>query len=106
MTKFVLTKQAQADIEEISDYISEKNIKGAIAVGAAIQKTCTLISDMPEIGHVVKPIGNELRQIIVSKYPNYAVFYIVTHGTPVIVRVLHGKRNIPTLLHEWYGSKE
>ena len=106
MNKFVLSNQAQSDIDEISDYIPERSIKGAVAVGVAIQKTCAMIGGMPEIGHVVEPIGSELRQMVVSKYRDYVVFYVVTHGIPLILRVLHAKRDIPTLLYEWYGGTE
>jgi len=106
MGKFVLSNQAQADIDEISDYLAERSVKSALAVGAAIYKTCSMIGDMPDIGHTVDSIGSELRQVIVGKYRTYVVFYVVTHGVPLIVRVLHAKRDIPTLLHEWYGGDE
>ena len=65
-----------------------------------------MIGGMPEVGHVVESIGSELRQMVVSKHRDYVVFYVVTHGIPLVVRVLHAKRDIPTLLHERYGGKE
>ena len=106
MNKYVLTNQAQADIEGITDYLLERSVKSALAVGTAIHKTCRMIGDMPEVGHIVDSIGSDLRQVVVSKYSNYVVFYVLAYGSPLIVRVLHAKRDIPTLLTEWYGNDE
>mgnify|MGYP000206329269 CR=1 FL=1 len=59
MNKFVLSNQAQDDIDEIFYYIAKRNVKGAVATGIAIQKTCAMIGGMPEIRHIVEPIGSE-----------------------------------------------
>jgi toxin ParE1/3/4 len=105
MENYVLTNKALVDIEEIVDYLAEESVKSALAVATAIHKTCRMIGDIPDIGHSVDSIGTDLQQITVRKYRNYIVFYIITHSVPLILRVIHAKRDLPTLLSEWYGSE-
>ena len=104
MGQYTLTNEAESDIVGIVEYINERSPRGAINVAREIRRICSLVGDMPLIGHVVEGVGvGELLHLPAGKYSDYLVFYVVVENTPVIVRVIHAKRDIPTLLNTWYN---
>jgi len=103
MQKYILSKKAEQDIDEIVSYISVDNKKNANKVLLAIRNSCSLIGRMPKIGRVDESIySKELYYLTVEKFSNYLIFYILIKNKPLIVRVLHAKRNIPTIMKSWY----
>lgn len=96
MKKYILTRQAEKDIDDIADYIFERSPKASLAVYNEIQRTCMLIGDLPQLGHPVEDIGaDELFQLAAGKYKNYLVIYIIKESIPIMVRVIHAKRDNP-----------
>jgi len=88
------------DLEEIKKYLQEK--AGAEIALKVIREIRRVIKDIiapnPNIGSQVKfDIEKELRFFTIGKYPNYIIYYSVENDL-VVIRVLHGKRNIKSLL--------
>ena len=46
-----LTREAQANIDEIAEFIAEDNVDAALRVLDALEHAFTLIAANPEIGH-------------------------------------------------------
>lgn len=107
MARYLLTPAAQRDICEITAYIKKNSSRGALAVAREIKRICKLVGSMPYIGHLAEDIGaGELYHLPAGKYANYIIFYVLKDETPVIVRVIHAKRDIPALLSRWYATEE
>ena len=58
---------------------------------------------MPSIGRVYDvdhPLLGDIRSVPVSRFARYLVFYRVAEGGVEVLRVIHGARDIPTLMAE------
>ena len=107
MGRYYLTQEAQNDISEIAAFIKQDSPTSALNVVREIRRACGIVAEMPGIGHLVDDVGaNDLYRLPAGKYTNYIIFYVIEGNQPVVVRVLHAKRDIPTLLEHWYGSGE
>jgi plasmid stabilization system protein ParE len=107
MAKYILTEKAEEDMDEILKYVLDKsNEKTASLLLNAVHKTCKLISRMPRIGRRNEAISSEeLYNLAVDKFSNYLLFYVLINDVPVIVRIIHGKRDIPMILNKWWAIK-
>jgi addiction module RelE/StbE family toxin len=92
---------AKTDIEEITDYISNKlqNPSVALKLAEEIINATQKLSEMPYIHpayYPIRPLKNEYRKLIVN---NYIVFYSVSEQTKTvtIARIIYAKRNIDNL---------
>lgn len=96
------TKAFDADVESITDYLY-------LTVGVDISnrlidnlaKTVVHIATFPQSGNlhysaVIETV--ELRMFPVTKFPYYLVFYIAGPDEVVLVRLLHGMRDLSTEL--------
>ncbi|HEY6329592.1 MAG TPA: type II toxin-antitoxin system RelE/ParE family toxin [Blastocatellia bacterium] len=99
MSGYVLTPLAKADIFDIWSYIAADSEPAADLVEQAIYQACSFIAGAPERGHRRPDItARPLRFWTLTSYPNYTVVYR-PETTPVqIVAVLHGKRDISSIL--------
>lgn len=101
--KYNLTKQAEIDINKIVIYINKDNAVSANKVLRAIRSSCSLIGRMPKIGRTAEDVNSkDLYYLPVEKFLNYLIFYILVENKPLIVRVLHARRDIPTIMSNWY----
>ena len=104
MKKYTLSNQAEQDISDVVKYINKDNLQSARKISIAIRHTCVLVGSMPRIGRVASDINSrELYYFPVEKFHNYLIFYILIRESPLVVRVLHAKRDIPTIMKKWYG---
>jgi len=103
--KFVIRTHARNDIlRQYKYYLIEKDAGPAAkrfipAVQAAIAQLCK----DPEIG-APRTVGNArlagLRSWQVKGFPEIRVYYLVAKGVIRVVRVLHGKRDIYSILED------
>ena len=103
--KFVIRPHARNDIlRQYEYYLIEKDAGLAAkrfipAVQAAIAQLCK----DPEIG-APRMLGNArlagLRSWQVKGFPDIRVYYLVAKGVVRVVRVLHGKRDIYSILED------
>jgi toxin ParE1/3/4 len=84
--KVVVSDQADADLAQIKRYLAKRSPASVISLSDEIDRTFRNLSDFPFIA-----LGGDIRSI--SIYP-YVVFCTIEADCVVIVRVLHGRRDI------------
>jgi len=89
--KVVWTLAAQADLEEISDYIKADNPVRAVSFVNEIVDAGEAISDMPRAFPLVPRL--EQRGIRRRSFGRYLIFYRIEAGSVQILHVAHGARD-------------
>ena len=99
MTLAVLSPAAERDILEIVEWVASENPVAARGVRAALDTVAHTIGDHPRSGalkpHLASP---PIRFFPLRGFP-YVVVYTPERDPPLIVRVLHGARDLPEVLH-------
>lgn len=100
MNQVVFSPKAQADLDEIWEYISGKlmNPSAAESTVNGILDTADMLREQAEIGkplYFSSGLYSGYRYLI---YQNYLAFYRVLNDTVFIDRVLYGKRDYMRLL--------
>lgn len=102
--RYAILPSAKRDIAACHDYIYERNPDAADRFVDAVQETCRIIADSP-MGYPVlqaprnaKPMPIPIRKRPVKGFEKYLVFYHVEDGKVQLIRVLHGARDIPSIL--------
>jgi len=96
------TKAFDADVESITDYLYlTAGLEVSDRLLDNLGKTVGHIGTFPESGNlhysaVIETV--ELRMFPVTKFPYYLVFYIAGPDEVVLVRLLHGMRDLSTEL--------
>lgn len=97
-----IAEAAEADLEEIADYISYelKEPETALKQIARIEEAITTLEELPERNSLVQ--DNYLAAKRIRKLPidNYLIFYNVNISTNIIniARVLHKRRDWESIL--------
>ena len=100
----VRLKAAREDIVEIGSYLAQENVRAAESFLAALDDTLKSLVHMPMMGSVYQLAeGHELRRFWVKGFDKYLIFYQVFDDRIELVRVIHGARDIPTLLEDFDG---
>jgi toxin ParE1/3/4 len=89
--KVIVSDRADADLVQIYRHLSDQSPAGAESIAREIAGKIRNLSDFPFIGRERSSLAHGLRSVVV--YP-YVVFYTVDPDSIVIVRVLHGHRDI------------
>ncbi|MBV9629701.1 MAG: type II toxin-antitoxin system RelE/ParE family toxin [Xanthobacteraceae bacterium] len=85
------TPQAEIDVEEIGDYIALENPKRAVTFIQEMRQHCKRIAESP-LGYAARPdLGDAIRT---CAYGNYLIVFEPYHDGALILRVLHGARNL------------
>jgi toxin ParE1/3/4 len=93
-TKF--TRDAQADLVDIGDWIASDSPPHALRFVQALQAKCAAIAQMP-LGFPLVPRYEHLG-IRKRSHGRYLIFYRVSSDQIEILRVLHGARDYESLL--------
>jgi antitoxin ParD1/3/4/toxin ParE1/3/4 len=97
MGRFVLTPAARADLVEIANYIREQGSPDAARrVGEELRLAMRKLADMPGMGHLRSDLADESLRIW-SVY-SYLILYRPQTNPLQIIRVLHGARDVETIL--------
>ena len=98
MTRAVLSPAAERDILAIIEWVAAENPVAARGFRVALDRLAETIGEQPLIGalkpHLASP---PIRFLSTRGYP-YAVVYTPDRDPPLIVRVLHGARDLPDAL--------
>ncbi len=86
------TDTATADLEDILNYLIERNPRAAANVGQAVETTIARIAMFPESAQATDEPA--IRMAPAGRFP-YLIFYAVTENEVQIIRVLHGARLRP-----------
>ena len=102
MSVVVRRPGARRDLVDIFDYyVDAATIKTARRFLVQAEATFQRLARMPSLGTLVNPdhaTRPELRCMRVSRFRNYAVFYLPIPGGVDVVRVLHGARDLDGIL--------
>lgn len=93
---------ARRDLVDVFDhYVEAGSIRTARRFLAQAEATFQRLARMPSIGTLADPdhpTRPALRYMRVSRFRNYAVFYLPIAGGIDVVRVLHGARDLDGIL--------
>ena len=89
------TPQAEIDLEEVGDYIALDNPRRALSFIREIRQHCEKIAEGPH-HYVARPdLGDTIR---ICAHGNYLIVLEPFDDGALILRVLHGARNVPGVL--------
>ena len=103
MSSFRLTSDAENDLNLIWDFIAQDNLEAANRVLNELQGAMELLAEMPEMAQKrpgLSKIYPNLRAWPLPDYPNYLVFYLPVEDRIMVIRILHGARNIVDIFGE------
>jgi toxin ParE1/3/4 len=92
---------ADQDIEDLAHYIGLSNPRAAGSFLESVTWTCNLLSGMPRAGRTYRDADSRLtgmRLHPVRDFPKHLIFYLPTGIGIEVVRVIHGARDLPTVL--------
>jgi toxin ParE1/3/4 len=108
--RIVRRRGARQDLISIyRHYAREAGVRVADRFYAAAEATFTRLAKSPGLGaryHPDHPALAGLRYSTVSRFKNYLVFYRPIGGGIEILRVLHGARDVPSILAEEFGIED
>ena len=95
--------RARQDILEIIAYIAERNPQAAERVFATYERSLTSLARSPQIGWrypTDNPRLSGLRAFPIGRFRSYLIFYLHTADSLDVIRVLHGRRDLASLLRQ------
>jgi len=85
-----LTSRAYNELEQISEYISERDPRTAVAIFAVLDRIFSRLREMPYQGQTTDVPS--VRCLVVSQFP-YKVFYRVAGDTIEVLSIFHTSQN-------------
>ena len=89
------TPQAEIDLEEVGDHIALDNPRRAISFIREIRQHCEKIADGSHHYAVRPDLGDTIR---ICAHGNYLIVFEPFDDGALILRVLHGARNVPGIV--------
>lgn len=99
----VIRPAAAHDIDDQADYLSQRSVPLAVRYLQAATQTFQEIARMPLLGSVFSvsnPALQELRTWPIRGFRKQLIFYLPGDDGIEVVRVLHGARNLQTILEQ------
>lgn len=93
--KYRISRQADADIERICDYIAQDNPDAADRLDERIHQTIKMLAKFPRMGHTRADVQD--KRYLFWAIGKYIVAYRIERKELVVVRVLHGARDFAKL---------
>ena len=95
----VLSRRARRDLDSAARWIAKDNRAAARGLRCAVEEAARRIGEHPHIGILRPDISAEpLRFVTLTGYP-YVIVYDAEVTPPAILRVLHGARDIPSIIN-------
>ena len=94
--RVLLTDQAEADLEEIADWIARDSPLRAISYVRELRASCHGLSNDPERFQLVD--RSRSRQVRRRVHGAHLIFYRIAQDQVVVLRILHGAREYEPLL--------
>ena len=95
MARLTITADARADLREIRAYIAKDNPLAARRVVQRFRAQAWKLAETPGMGRSRRDLRPDLFSFPVGKH---VLFYRPQPGGIILVRVIHGARDIPDLL--------
>ena len=97
MKALVISKEAKADLEQIGDYIALDNPKRAVSFLDELTVKCRDIAQFPESYPCFEDLSETAR---IAPYKKYVLIYTIHDDFISIERILHGARDIMSLIEK------
>ena len=98
MTRAVLSPAAERDILGIVAWIASENPAAARSFREALSTLATAIGEHPRIGALKPHLASPPIRFFPKRGFPYVAVYTPDRDPPLIVRVLHGARDLPEIL--------
>jgi toxin ParE1/3/4 len=95
-----LSPRARRDMLEAARWIARDNPAAARALRDAVAEAAVRIGDFPLSGHLRPDLAREPWRFVTLRGFPYVVVYNADRKPPLIVRILHGARDLPELLRD------
>lgn len=96
MKPFKLSPQAALDLRQIWAYIASDSVKAARRIRLQMFDACQKIAENPRIGHRREDLTD--KPVLFWPAGLYLIVYNPARKPVEIVRVVHGARDVPSLL--------
>lgn len=97
MSRYVINILASEDLNAIADYFAENNLEAGERFFQEFNRKCQQIVAFPNSGKSYAQIRPDLRGLSLE---GYVIFYRVLSDGIEILRVVSGRRNLPSLFEE------
>lgn len=98
MTKAAFSPAARRDLLDAIRWIAKENPRAALALRETITEAAGLLGEHPHLGKaIVELAAHPVRFLPLTGFP-YVVVYDCDTRPPLILRLLHGARDLPKIL--------
>lgn len=94
MPRARLTRETKKDLKEIWTYIADQNVEAAERVNRILYKSFDRLAESPRLGRQRPELGEKIRSIPEG---NYVIFYKPLKDGVMVLRVIHGARDLKGL---------
>ena len=94
--KVVLTPSAQADLEDIADYIATDSPRRALSSVRELRTATDALGEFPETWPLVPRY--EVYGVRRRPHGNYLIFYEIIRDTVFVTHILHGAQDYEAIL--------
>jgi toxin ParE1/3/4 len=101
MARVTRAPDARRDIVAIADYLTQRSVSAALRFLDALDETCKILADQPELGGLCElesPDLGAVRLWQVKGFRNYLLFYRAEDYGIDVLRVLHAARDWEAVL--------
>jgi len=98
-----LRRAAQDDIDDHFLFIAQESVAAALRFHDAARSALDRLGEVPEIGQRRQTTNTALaglRMWPIPDFPNYLIFYFAHEDGIDVVRVLHARRDLGSILEE------
>ena len=95
--KVIVSARAERDVIEILDGLARDNAAAATDLNAQFNQRLTQLTRLPRMGRLRSDIDDGLRGLLVRPY---VLFYRIENDDILVVRVLHGSRDLRQALND------
>jgi toxin ParE1/3/4 len=101
MTDAILSSAARQDLLEAIRWITRDDLNAARALRHSVTKAAITIGEHPGVGRLRPEIVQApYRCLPLTGFP-YVIVYYADRQPPLIVRILHGSRELPEVLRDF-----
>lgn len=102
MKRFRLSPEAARDVRELWEYVAKDSIKAARRIRLKIFGACQMIAENPRIGHKREDLTD--KPMLFWPVGAYVIIYNPGRKPVEIIRVVHGARDVPSVLGRTFGG--
>ncbi len=93
--KLILRAAVRKDLRDIADYIARDNPANAVGFSQQLVNKINKIAEQPLIFPIKEEWGVNIRSAL---HGHYHIIFEVDGDSVIVLRILHGARNIPDIL--------